>query len=219
MKKFLLVAVACILSSTAFAQKVMTIQKNDGSVIVVNTNEVKEITFAESKSTPMYVGEWKVKSFEYTPDGIADYWGGMISSFGGWPTFNAEDRITITEDKMITDLKSELKNYFQPESNLKLIDEYFLSVMYGKLSLTMVELDNVNRYFSATETSEDKVAQLGFYPNDDDDDCIDVYIIDYNSKSFAYPDFESEYLPMYNETKPTATDSGVHIKFTMERVK
>lgn len=216
MKKFLLVAVACILSSTAFAQKVMTIQKNDGSVIVVNTNEVKEITFAESKSTPMYVGEWKVKSFEYTPDGIADYWGGMISSFGGWPTFNAEDRITITEDKMITDLKSELKNYFQPESNLKLIDEYVLPGMV-KRSLTMVELDNVNRYFSATETSEDKVAQLGFFPNEDDDDCIDVYIIDYNSKSFACPDFEE--WSMYSETKPTATMYGVHIKFTMERVK
>lgn len=216
MKKFLFVAVACILSSAAFAQKVMTIQKNDGSVVVINTNEVKEITFGEPESTPIYVGEWKVKSFEYTPEEMYDYWGGMIPSFTGWPIFNAEDRITITEDKMITNLTSELKNYFQPESNLKPIDEYVLPGMV-KRSLTMVELDNVNRNFSATETSEDKVALLGFFPNEDDEDCVDVYIIDHNSKSFGYPDFEE--WEMYGETKPTATMSGVHVKFTMERMK
>lgn len=42
-----------------------------------------------------------------------------------------------------------------------------------------------------------------------------MYIIDYNSHSFAYPDFDE--WAMYNDSKPTATMSGVYVKLTLQR--
>lgn len=222
MKKILLVAVACVLSSAAFAQKVMTIEKNDGSKVEINTADVKEITFAEAQNDAFYEGTWKVKSFEYTPATIqSDAWYDMITNWTGFPEKNDADRITFTADgKIKTDLSSTLKNYFKAESNFKVTNMEVAIHMGNSIANvvkpTILELDNVNRYFSATETSEDKVAYLGVMPNADDEELLDVFIIDYESRSFAYPDFE-EWM-MYGETKPTATSGGMYILFTMEKV-
>lgn len=221
MKKILLVAVACILSSAAFAQKVMTIEKNDGSKIEISTADVKEITFADEQSAPFYEGTWKIKSFEQTPATMqSDCWWDMITNWTGFPEKNDADRITFTADgKIQTNLSSTLKNYFQAESNFKVtnmeVTIHLANSIANVAQPTVLELDNVNRYFSATEASEDKVAYIGVMPNADDEDLLDVFIIDYDSHTFAYPDFND--WMMYNEAKPTATSSGMYILFTMER--
>lgn len=222
MKKILLVAVACVLSSAAFAQKVMTIEKNDGTKVEISTADVKEITFAEAQAAAFYEGTWKVKSFEQTAATMqTNMWYDMITNWTGFPEKNDADRITFTADgKIKTNLSSTLKNYFKAESNFKVTDKE-VAIHVGNsianvVKPTVLELDNVNRYFSATEISEDKVAYLGVAPNADNEELLDVFIIDYNSRSFAYPDFD-EWM-MYDVTKPTATGSGMYILFTMEKV-
>lgn len=208
-----MMAVACFQASA----QTLKIHKTDGSVIEIPTTEVDYLDFdAPSTNAPIYVGDWKVAEYEYTPDAIAqDVWSGMIT-FEGWPTLNAADALTISEDKMATSLQSELKNFFQPESGLKPAGEMVLTEGIGiKTTLTLVELDNVNRYFSATEQSEDKVALVGFAVNPDDENLLNMYLIDYNSHSFAYPDFDE--FGMYNAEKPTATMTGMYVKLTLER--
>ena len=83
--------------------------------------------------------------------------------------------------------------------------------------MQLLKLDNVNRYFSATQQSEDKVAYIGVrnIKNENGETLLDVYIIDYNSKSFAYPAFE-EY-GMYDTNKPNATLGGMQINFTLKK--
>ena len=85
--------------------------------------------------------------------------------------------------------------------------------------LQMLLLKNVNRYFSATQTSEDKEALIAVRNIEDEngETLLDVYIIDYNSKSFAYPMFED--YGMYEGTKPTAAMSGMQINFTLKKKK
>lgn len=216
MKKTLLLFAILTASISSASAQTLKVHKTDGTVVEIPTADVDYIDFETTPApdAPIYVGEWKVKEFEYTPDQINDVWGGMITSFEGWPTYNEADVFTITEDKMTTSLQSELKNYFQPASNLTPMNEYELKGM-PSVMLTMVSLDNVNRYFSATEQSEDKVGLVGFAVNPDDEDLLDMYLIDFNSKSFAYPDFDE--WTMYGDSKPTATMSGVYVKLTLQR--
>ena len=216
MKKALLsLAVLAAAVCTTSAQT-LKVHKTDGTVLEIPTADVEYIDVATpAAAAPIYVGEWKVKEFEYTPEEIYnDPWYGMISSFEGWPVYNENDIFTITEDKMTTSLQSELKNYFRPESNLKPSADFDLGGM-PHVMLTMVELDNVNRYFSPTEESEDKVALVGFSVNPDDDELLDMYIIDHHSHTFGYPDFDE--WTMYGDSKPEATMSGVYVKLTLQR--
>lgn len=114
---------------------------------------------------------------------------------------------------MTTSLQSTLTNYFKPTSNLVAQADYVLRGLPPR-TLTMVQLDNVNRFFSATEQSEDKVALVGFAVNEDDERLLDMYIIDHHSHGFAYPDWEEGY---YRTTKPTAVLSGMYVLLTLER--
>ena len=91
--------------------------------------------------------------------------------------------------------------------------------MSGKKTLQLLKLENVNRYFSATEVSTDKVAYMGVKNVTDSESgetLLDVYIIDYNSKSFM-PSFD-EY-GMYDAEKPTASLGGMQINFTLKKKK
>ena len=80
-----------------------------------------------------------------------------------------------------------------------------------KVPLQLILLDNVNRYFSATEQSEDTEAYIGINFKDGDSNKMKIYFVDYNSKSFLVDKI------YYEETKPTTTYSPF-ISFTFERV-
>ena len=56
--------------------------------------------------------------------------------------------------------------------------------MGTKVPLQLILLDNVNRYFSATEQSEDTEAYIGINFKDGDSNKMKIYFVDYNSKSF-----------------------------------
>ena len=127
---------------------------------------------------------------------------------------------TFTGDpyKLTTSLKSELKNYFNETSDFSIDKEYTLRVGMGEKRTTqLLKLNNVNRYFSATKQSEDKVAYVAVRNITDEagETLLDVYVVDYNSKSFAYPLFED--YGMYDTAKPTAWMDGMFINFTLKK--
>ena len=87
-----------------------------------------------------------------------------------------------------------------------------------KITLQLLLLKNVNRFFSSTEKSTDKEALLGVRNIVDESTgevLLDVYIIDHNSKSFLQSVSDWAYL----DTKPTAPVSSAYINFTLKKKK
>lgn len=171
------------------------------------------------------LGSWVMKELITTKEEMAAAWAASEKDLEGWPTFNAEDKFIFSGDgsaegyKLTTSLKSELKNYLRESSDFAIDKEKTLQFsMFEKLTLQLLKLENVNRYFSATEVSTDKVAYMGVRNITDEESgetLLDVYIIDYNSKSFM-PSFENG---MYQDEKPTAIWGGMQINFTLKKVK
>ena len=128
------------------------------------------------------------------------------------PAYNAKDRLVFTEEGLTTSLESTLKNFFRENSGISKGEEIIVREGMGtKVPLQLILLDNVNRYFSATEQSEDTEAYIGINFKDGDSNKMKIYFVDYNSKSFIVDKI------YYDETKPTATYSPF-ISFTFERV-
>ena len=128
------------------------------------------------------------------------------------PAYNAKDRLVFTEEGLTTSLESTLKNFFRENSGISKGEEIIVKEGMGtKVPLQLILLDNVNRYFSATEQSEDTEAYIGINFKDGDSNKMKIYFVDYNSKSFLVDKI------YYDETKPTATYSPF-ISFTFERV-
>lgn len=128
------------------------------------------------------------------------------------PAYNAKDRLIFTEEGLTTSLESTLKNFFRENSGISKGEEIIVREGMGtKVPLQLILLDNVNRYFSATEQSEDTEAYIGINFKDGDSNKMKIYFVDYNSKSFLVDKI------YYDETKPTATYSPF-ISFTFERV-
>lgn len=128
------------------------------------------------------------------------------------PAYNAKDRLVFTEEGLTTSLESTLKNFFRENSGISKGEEIIVREGMGtKVPLQLILLDNVNRYFSATEQSEDTEAYIGINFKDEDSNKMKIYFVDYNSKSFLVDKI------YYDETKPTATYSPF-ISFTFERV-
>lgn len=160
-------------------------------------------------------GSWTMKKFVTDKKAMDDTWQGAatFTQENGFPVFNAEDKITIGEDGFKTSLKSSFKNYFSEQSDITLKNELTLRVNFStKITLQLLELNNINRYFSAKESSEDKVALLGVRITEEG--LLDVYVIDYKSKSFA-PELIN--YSVYTAKKPIATQSGVFLNFLMQK--
>ena len=128
------------------------------------------------------------------------------------PAYNAKDRLVFTEEGLTTSLESTLRNFFRENSGISKGEEIIVREGMGtKVPLQLILLDNVNRYFSATEQSEDTEAYIGINFKDGDSNKMKIYFVDYNSKSFLVDKI------YYEETKPTTTYSPF-ISFTFERV-
>ena len=128
------------------------------------------------------------------------------------PAYNAKDRLVFTEEGLTTSLESTLRNFFWENSGISKGEEIIVREGMGtKVPLQLILLDNVNRYFSATEQSENTEAYIGINFKDGDSNKMKIYFVDYNSKSFLVDKI------YYDETKPTATYSPF-ISFTFERV-
>lgn len=169
------------------------------------------------------MGEWQMSALTTDKDYFKEMWNGMLadSEFDDLPEFNANDTFTFGYDEqgnptLTTSLQSNFKNYFQTTSGFSLAGEYTLHIGVGQTAtLQLLKLDNVNRYFSALQKSEDTEALLGVR-NDvvDGQTVLNVYLIDYESRSF-FPSFV-DYM-MYGTEKPVATMTGVYLAFTLKK--
>lgn len=172
------------------------------------------------------MGEWTV----YKVVNDKDYWNNWWSVSGdevkNIPEFNANDTYTFSSDNdgltLTTNLQSGYKNYFRDKSAFAFDKELVFRPGgdYGlsKVTLQLLKLENVNRYFSATNVSEDKVAYVGVrnITDDNGETMLDVFIIDYEPKDFLATLVE---LGCYDTTKPTATMSSMQFEIILKKKK
>ena len=172
------------------------------------------------------VGEWTV----YKVVNDKDYWNNWWSVSGdevkNIPEFNANDTYTFSSDNdgltLATNLQSGYKNYFRDKSAFAIDKELVFRPggEYGlsKVTLQLLKLENVNRYFSASQVSEDKVAYVGVrnITDDNGETMLDLFIIDYEPKDFLSTLVE---LGCYDTTKPTATMSSMQFEIILKKKK
>lgn len=166
-------------------------------------------------------GTWVIN--EFVTD--REYYEGMYGDAGAtgfelFPTITQNDKITfdLSGNKFIPEFSGSFKDYFIGESSIKQGDYYDA---YGMIdpAVLLVELDNVNRWFSPTETSEDKVAYIGARFITDEgtgDELLDFYVLDYESHTFC-PEWLDPIYGMYMPDKPTA--GIVYLEMTFKRAE
>lgn len=158
-------------------------------------------------------GTWVIDELVTTADFIEEGmgWAKDYSSrpeeevYAGFPEFNANDSFTFSiEDETFSPaFQSSFKNYFIGTSKVSLAGTVPLSNYAGisRNDCQMLLLDNVNRYFSATEFSEDKEGIIALRFNDSGEyEVLELYVIDYESKTFLSQELVD--FGCYASTKP-----------------
>ena len=134
-----------------------------------------------------------------------------------FPKFNSRDWLTFDMEtiSLTPSVRSAFKNYFSGRSDLRKGNHINLDLGEGNSAeLQTFWLDNTNRYFSEEQESEDKKSLIGlrFFP--DGTDSLDLYIIDYVSRSFM-PELEAE--GKYAPEKPVAASPGQFLNLTFKK--
>lgn len=214
--------------------KLKSLKAEDGKNTIVLTPQVTEaqgfvagrfpsatVSMIGSYASDL-MGTWVMDSFVTDKTYMNSLWGLGEAELNGLPEFNANDTFTFSGDgsdglTLTTSLQSEWKNYFQASSSFTIDKEYTLHTNVAqKATLQLLRLSNVNRYFSSKEVSSDKEALLGVrnIKNEAGETLLDVYVVDYYSKSF-FPSFIS--YEMYDANKPVAYMSGVYLNFILKK--
>ena len=152
----------------------------------------------------------------------------MVTFGDEFPAFNAEDELTIGAT-IEPAFKSNFKNYFIGEASYEPAGSLGLRLSPSEsVELSILKLTGVNRWFSATETSTDNTAYIGvrnIIDPETSETLLDVYLIDYESHSFAPEFMEFEMYGPYTikvgdeyQTYPyVAAATGMFINFTMKK--
>ncbi len=162
-------------------------------------------------------GAWTADSLITDSLFMENYWQNTRTGMEYFPKYNEKDKFTfdMKNPKLIPSLRSEFKCYFKGMSGIRKGTNLSLDLGEGNSAeLQTFWLDNTNRYFSADQESEDKESLIGvrFFP--DNTDSLDLYIIDYVSRSFM-PELEAE--GKYAPEKPVAASPGLFLNLTFTR--
>ena len=230
MKKIILPLVALMATlfcaSTASAQGIK-IYKQGGEVIDIPAAQLDYIeAYDAPEAGPAFEGTWKMRKLVTDKDYMDSMWGGMATYGDAFPAFNAADELTFADGKLTPNLQSTLKNFFIGEATYEVLPgAYAIHAGVGAtIDLTILKVTGVNRNFDAASTSENNVAYIGVREIDDEDAdepghmLLDVYLIDYESTSFApeLMDF-GMYAPDMDGNPYMATMTGMFINFLMEK--
>ena len=179
-------------------------------------------------------GEWKIAQMHTDEAYMRQFWGAMgdYTGYEHIPAYNTDlendDLVDINKnDRLVFDIdaltltpyfESTFKNYFIGVSNISPAGEYGLPfngngswnpnhpLWGGPLMTPAMLLDNTNRYFSATEKSEDKESIMCYAVVEDEkgDEILYIYLIDCISKSFfpEWQDEEATGFAIYGTAKP-----------------
>ena len=191
---------------------VLNIVESDN--IHIGTYGSVEVTFSGSPWEALD-GEWVIN--ELVTEGS---WYDMCTGYNLLPQFNANDKITfdLEAGTFTPAFESSFKDYFIGEANIAQ-GEYFDYHGTFDPALLLVELDNVNRWFSPDEQSDDKVGYVGIQFTTDSEtgeELLDFYVLDYESHTFC-PEWNDPSYPMYDATKPTA--SMMYLNMTFKRAE
>lgn len=159
-------------------------------------------------------GKWVInelitdKDWMATENYLADMGYDLEEQLGKYPEFNSEDTITfdLANNIFTPSFKSDFKNYFTGTSAIEPAGEVIFREMTTKNNIEMFRLDNINRYFSSTQTSKDKTALVGMnIITDDNKELLVIYIIDYEPKDFCNFLYDFYINP---EVSPTCATGG-----------
>lgn len=196
---------------------VLNIVESDN--IHIGTYGSVEVTFSGSPWEALD-GEWVINELVTDQEYFEGSWYDMCSGYNLLPQFNANDKITfdLEAGTFTPAFESSFKDYFIGEANIAQ-GEYF--DYYGTFdpALLLVELDNVNRWFSPDEQSDDKVGYVGIQfvtDSETGEELLDFYVLDYESHTFC-PEWNDPSYPMYDATKPTA--SMMYLNMTFKRAE
>lgn len=179
-------------------------------------------------------GKWIINEFVTDKDWmatenyLADMGYDLEEQLGKYPVFNAEDAFTIDiENNIFTpSFKSGFKNYFIGESTIVKDKEIIRRSMGVKENLQMFSLDNINRYFSDSQTSDDKNALIAMKITADEktnQDLLVLYIIDYEPKDFCNFLYEFSIDPTIRPTcatgGPNTLMSGAFLNLTFKKAE
>lgn len=162
-------------------------------------------------------GAWMADSLVTDLSYMEGYWKDTCTGLDLLPEYNKNDKLTfnLENTRLTTSMRSDFKNYFSSQSDLRKGNSLCLDLGNGTTAdLQTFWLDNTNRYFSSEHQSEDKESLIGlrFFP--ENTDSLDLYIIDYVSKSFM-PELEST--GQYAPEKPVAASPGLFFNLTFTR--
>ena len=176
------------------------------------------------------LGTWVMNKLVTDKAEMDATWGGMATYENGYPEFNAEDELTIVGDPEQGELiagtlkpafKSTFKNFFIGEATYENAGSYAgIRVGLQPIQLSILKVTGVNRYFSADEQSENKVAYIGvrnIVDEETNETLLDVYLLDYESHSFATELLDFGMYASYDDTPYVATMTGMYINFTMKK--
>lgn len=162
-------------------------------------------------------GAWMADSLVTDSLYMEKFWQNSCSGMEYFPKYNERDKLTfdLKNTKLTPSIRSEFKNYFSGASGIRKGSSISLDLGEGESAeLQTFRLDKTNRYFSSEQESEDKESLIGvrFFP--DNTDSLDLYIIDYVSRSFM-PELEAE--GKYAPEKPVAASPGLFLNLIFTR--
>lgn len=167
----------------------------------------------------VFSGKWVISEIIDDKESVMDSWYEPESGMTGFPEFDAADAFTLDFENaaFIPAFNSKFKNYFIGESSITPAGEYTISgldMTRRKINVQLLLLDNVNRYFSDSESSEDKEGYIGLAMSEDQT-TLRLFVLDHESTSFlinSEADMKEWGMSIYDSTKPTATTGGVCIE-------
>lgn len=165
-------------------------------------------------------GKWAIDTLVTDSLYMKKIWEDKCSGLELLPKFDESDDMTIdfAGCTLRPSFGSYFANYFKGTSNVRKGGMLDLELGNGKKAqLQTFLIDNTNRYFSSEEESEDKESLIGFRFLEGEvsgTDSLDMYIIDYTSKSFM-PEHMTE--GRYAPEKPMAASPGLFLNLTFNR--
>lgn len=159
----------------------------------------------------MLGGKWVINEILTDAEFFEGSYSDMCTKYDLLPALNANDSFEIDLEKGVfkPSFESTFKDYFIGEANITKDEEvtYHTGLEASYRDQTTVQsfiLDNVNRYFSASEQSEDKEGYIGarIIDGDNGEKLLELHVFDYVSKSFM-PEMLTKW-DMYGTEKPVA---------------
>ena len=218
-------------SYTSFAIAPLKTNFSDGKdKVVLNVHSdyrFDEGLFAELEITmirpelQILEGTWYMDSVVTDSLYFQNIWGDECSGYELLPEFYASNMFGVSflgaifESSFIYGLE----RFFVGTSIMSLGEEKEIIDVNGQpKTVQMVSLNNTNRYFSKTESSEDTESYIGVYLYKDEEsmkDIMELYILDHTSKTFM-PELESA--GRYGSEKPVAAEPGLYFCATFTRL-